>query len=172
MQQQTPTGMGTPPPRIEPSGFFTGVQIGPVIVGVVVDYIATQLAMYAFIFGYLAKELSQQGEMTEEALAKYMESPEGLTVMLVIGCLGTAFGGFIAARRAATLEIKHGAFVGLGSLIISFVQHAMQEHSLQLPEWFNFVSIVAVIPAGALGGYAAELLRAGGQNISTRPPGS
>jgi putative membrane protein (TIGR04086 family) len=169
MQHHPPPG--TPPGRIEPSGFFTGIQIRPVIIGIVVDYISTQLAMAAFIFGYLAKELTKQGEMTEEAVAKYMATPEGMTAMLVIGCLGTALGGFIAARRAGTLEIKHGAFVGLGSLIVSFIQHATQEQSLQLPEWFNFVSIVAVIPAGALGGYIAEALR-GGRSVLPQRPGS
>jgi putative membrane protein (TIGR04086 family) len=90
--------------------------------------------------------------------------------MLVIGCLGTALGGFIAARRAGALEIKHGAFVGLGSLIVAFIQQAMQEQSFQLPEWFNFVSIVAVIPAGALGGYIAEVLRGGGRSPLPRRP--
>ena len=162
--QHPPRETEKSPPRIEPTGFFTGVQIRPVIVGIVVDYVATQLAMAAFIFGYLAKELSKQGEVTEEAIAKYMESPEGLAAMLIIGCLGTALGGFIAARRARALEMKHGAFVGLGSLIVSLVQQAMQEQSLQLPEWFNFVSIVAVIPAGVLGGYVAQLLRGGDRN--------
>jgi putative membrane protein (TIGR04086 family) len=168
--QYNPRETGTAPPRIEPTGFFTGVQIRPVIIGIVVDYIATQFAMAAFIFGYLAKELSKEGEMTEEAIAKYMETPEGLAVMLIIGCLGTALGGFIAARRAGTLETKHGAFVGLGSLLVSLIQQALQETSLQLPEWFNFISIVAVIPAGALGGYVAELLSGrGGTALPRRP---
>ena len=168
--QYPPREIEKPPPRIEPTGFFTGVQIRPVIVGVVVDYIATQLAMAAFIFGYLAKELSKQGEIADEAIAKYMETPEGLAAMLIIGSLGTALGGFNAARRAGALETKHGAFVGLGSLIVSFVQQAMQEQSLQLPEWFNFVSVVAVIPAGALGGYVAELLRGGDRNTLPKRP--
>jgi putative membrane protein (TIGR04086 family) len=163
--QHDPRERGSAPPRIEPTGFFTGVRFGPVIIGVVVDYIATQLAMAAFIFGYLAKELAKQGEMTEEAVAKYMETSEGLTAMLVIGCLGTALGGFIAARKAGALETKHGAFVGLGSLIVSFIQQAMQEHSLELPQWFNFVSVIAVIPAGALGGYVAELLSGRGGGV-------
>jgi putative membrane protein (TIGR04086 family) len=167
---EPPRQPGTPPPPIEPTGFFTGVQIRPVIVGVVVDYVATHLAMAAFIFGYLAKELSQQGEMTNEAIAKYMASPEGLAVAFTIGCLGTAVGGFIAARRARTLEAKHGAFVGLGSLAVSFVQQALQEESMQLPEWYNFISIVAVIPAGALGGWIAGALKGSGTSSwPTRP---
>jgi putative membrane protein (TIGR04086 family) len=170
--QHNPKETGTAPPRIEPTGFFTGVQIRPVIIGIVVDYVSTQFAMAAFIFGYLAKELSKEGEMTEEAVAQYMETAEGLAVMLIIGCLGTALGGFIAARRAGALETKHGAFVGLGSLIVSFIQQAMQESSLQLPEWFNFVSVVAVIPAGALGGYVAELLKGRGGSALPRRPAS
>jgi putative membrane protein (TIGR04086 family) len=167
--QNHPTPTGNPPPPIEPAGFFTGVQIRPVIVGIVVDYIATQLAMAAFIFGYLAKELSKQGEVTEELIEKYMTTTEGLMAALIIGGLCTVLGGFIAARRAGVLEIKHGAFVGLGSLILSFIHQAMLEQSMQLPEWFNFVSIVAVIPAGALGGYVAVLLK--GSGVDRRPHG-
>jgi len=168
--QYNPRQTETSPPPVQPTGFFTGVQLRPVIFGIVVDYIATQLAMAAFIFGYLAKKLSEQGEMTEDAIAKYMSTPEGLTAALVIGSLCTALGGFIAARKAGTLEIKHGAFVGLGSLIVSLIQQAMQEQSMQLPEWFNFVSIVAVIPAGALGGFVAGLLTGGDGSARPRRP--
>lgn len=168
--QYNPRQTETAPPPVQPTGFFTGVQIRPVIIGIVVDYIATHLAMAAFIFGYLAKELSEQGEMTEDAIAKYMSTPEGLTVALVIGSLCTALGGFIAARKAGTLEMKHGAFVGLGSLIVSLIQQAVQDQSMPLPEWFNFVSIVAVIPAGALGGFAAGLLKGGGRSAWPQQP--
>jgi putative membrane protein (TIGR04086 family) len=169
--QHTPRPSGTPPAPIEPTGFFTGIQIRPVIIGVVVDYIATHIAMAAFIFGYLAKELSKEGELTEEALAKYMSTPEGLTVALVIGSLCTALGGFIAARKAGVLETKHGAFVGLGSLIVSLIQHALQEEPMQLPEWFNFVSIVVVIPAGALGGFFAGMLKGSDPSAWRKSPG-
>ena len=168
--QYNPRQTETAPPPVQPTGFFTGVKIVPVIIGIVVDYIATHLAMAAFIFGYLAKELSEQGEMTDDAIAKYMLTPEGLTVALVIGSLCTALGGFIAARRAGTLEMKHGAFVGLGSLIVSLIQQAMQEQSMPLPEWFNFVSIVAVIPAGALGGFAAGWLKGNGRSAWPQHP--
>jgi putative membrane protein (TIGR04086 family) len=168
--QYNPRQTESAPPPVQPSGFFTGVKIIPVITGIVVDFIATHLAMAAFIFGYLAKELSEQGEMTDDALAKYMATPEGLTVALVIGSLCTALGGFIAARRAGTLEMKHGAFVGLGSLIVSLIQRAMQEQPMPLPEWFNLVSIVAVIPAGALGGFAAGWLRGDGGSAWPQHP--
>ena len=48
---------GKPPSPVEPTGFFTGVQIRPIIVGVVVDYIATYAGTYAYFFIYLTKEL-------------------------------------------------------------------------------------------------------------------
>jgi putative membrane protein (TIGR04086 family) len=161
---------GMPPPSIEPTGFFTGVQIRAVITGVVVDYISTYVAMTVFVFGYLAKELAKNGEVTSELIAQYMASPEGLRVALIIGSLCTALGGFIAARRAKTLEIKHGAFVGLGSLIISFLEHLMNDQPVPLPEWFQFVSILLVIPAGALGGFVAGLLKErGNREFPQRP---
>jgi putative membrane protein (TIGR04086 family) len=170
--EHDPRPASTPPPPIEPTGFFTGVQIRAVIVGVVVDYVATHLAMAAYIFGYLAKELAKQGEFTDEVLQEYMLTTEGLLAALIIGCLCTALGGFIAARRAGVLEIKHGAFVGLGSLIVSFIQQAIQEQSIPLPEWFNFISIVAVIPAGAVGGMLAGALRGTGKTPWPQRPTS
>lgn len=151
---------GTPPPKpIQPTGFFTGLRIKPIIFGVIVDYVATYAAMYAYFFVYLANELSKQGEVTSEQITQYMTSTEGLLIGFAIGALGTALGGFMAGRRAGVLEIKHGAFVGVGSLIVSFIEEAMREESVPLPEWFRLLSILAIIPAGALGGYVAEIFK-------------
>ena len=167
--QFDPRQSATPPSPVEPMGFFTGVRIRPVILGVVVDYIATYAGIYAYVFLYLAKELSKEGEVSSDAIAKYMASNEGLMVGFAIGVLGTALGGFVAARKAGSFEVKHGAFVGLGSLIVSFIELSMQEEVAPLPEWFRFLSVVAVIPAGALGGYFAEAFRSVGAAKS--PPG-
>ena len=166
--QLDPRQTATPPSPVEPTGFFSGVQIRPVILGVVVDYIATYVGIYAYFFVYLAKEFSKQGEVSGEAIAKYMASDEGLMIGFVIGALGTALGGFVAARKAGKFEIKHGAFVGLGSLIVSFIELSMQEEVTPVPEWFRFMSVVAVIPAGALGGYFAEVFKGLG---AAKPPG-
>ena len=153
-----------PPSPIAPTGFFTGVQVRPIIVGVVVDYIATYAGTYAYFFIYLAKELSKQGEVTGDQIRDYMTSPEGLMVGFIIGVLGTALGGFVAAVKAGKLEIKHGALVGFCSLILSFIEQSLQEESLPLPEWFRFLSIAAIIPAGAFGGFLAEAFKGRGRN--------
>lgn len=154
---------GKPPSPVEPTGFFTGVQIRPIVVGVVVDYVATYAVTYAFFFVYLAKELSKQGEVTGDQIRDYMISPEGLMIGFVIGVLGTALGGFVAAKKAGKLEIKHGALVGLCSLILSFIEQSLQEESASLPEWFRFLSVLAIIPAGALGGFLAEAFKGFGR---------
>ena len=167
--QSDPRQTGAPHLPIEPTGFFTGVQIRPVILGVVVDYIATYAGIYAYFFVYLAKELSKEGEVSGDALTKYMSSNEGLMIGFVIGALGTAVGGFVAARKAGKFEIKHGAFVGLGSLIVSFIELSLQEEVAPVPEWFRFMSVIAVIPAGALGGYFAEVFKGIG---AAKPPGA
>lgn len=147
----------SPPSPIEPIGFFTGVQIRPVIIGVVVDYVATYAAMYAYFFVYLANKLAERGELSQEALTDYMMSPEGMMIVFVIGALGTAAGGFVAGSKAGKFQIKHGAFVGLGSLIVSFIEEMLRQEGSPMPEWFRALSILSIIPAGAIGGYLAEI---------------
>jgi putative membrane protein (TIGR04086 family) len=151
---------------IEPTGFFTGIQIRPIIAGVVVDYIATYAAIYAYFFVYLAKELSKRGEVTADMISEYMLSTEGLLIGFAIGALGTALGGFVAGYKAGKLEMKHGGFVGVGSLAVSFIEQALQEEATQLPEWFRLLSLLAIIPAGALGGYVAQGFK--GLGVSNR----
>jgi putative membrane protein (TIGR04086 family) len=155
--QYDPRTSAPPPAPVEPIGFFTGVQILPVIIGVVVDYIATYAGMYAYFFVYLANKLAEQGGLSQEALADYVMSREGMMVSFAIGVLGTALGGFVAARKAGRFQIKHGAFVGLGSLIVSFIEEMLRQDATPMPEWFRALSILSIIPAGALGGYVAEI---------------
>jgi putative membrane protein (TIGR04086 family) len=78
-----------------------------------------------------------------------------LIAAFIIGSLGTLLGGFVAGRKAGVLEAKHGAFVGLGSLIVSFVEMVVMNEPQSGPEWFRMISVLAIIPAGALGGYIA-----------------
>ena len=155
--QYDPRQNRVPPSSIEPVGFFTGVQIFPVIIGVIVDYIATYAGMYVYFFVYVANKLAEQGDLSPEALSDYVMSHEGMMIGFAIGALGTAVGGFIAGRKAGKFQIKHGAFVGLGSLIVSFIEEMLRGEGSPMPEWFRALSILSIIPAGALGGYVAEI---------------
>jgi hypothetical protein len=167
--QFEPRHAGTPAPPVQPTGFFTGVQIRPIIIGVVVDYIATYAGMYAYFFVYLANQISKKDQPSRDAIVAYMTTTEGLLIGFAIGTLGTAIGGFIAAIKAGSFESKHGAFVGVGSLIISFIEQVASEEVSPLPEWYRALSVLAIIPAGALGGYVAEMFK--GRAGASRPGG-
>jgi putative membrane protein (TIGR04086 family) len=83
---------------------------------------------------------------------------------LLIGCLGTAIGGFYAAYKAGVLEMKHGALVGVGSILLGLIMQPGSER--EVPDWFLGLSLAAAIPAGAIGGFVAEIFK----NITRRPP--
>ncbi|MGZ9220325.1 MAG: TIGR04086 family membrane protein, partial [Candidatus Binatia bacterium] len=78
-------------------------------------------------------------------------------------------GGFYAAYKAGTLEMKHGALVGVCSIILGLLMQPSGSEN-QTPEWFLALSLAAAIPAGALGGFFAELFSgvAGKKSAPTR----
>lgn len=133
------------------------------VLGVVIDYVATYFVIYSYFFIYWANQASGQKQPSPEAIAQYMQSHEGMMITLTLGALGTLIGGFAAGLKATSREIKHGAFVGLGSLTLSFVEQQMAGGELRpMPEWMRAVSVLSIIPAGALGGLLAGLLKGKG----------
>jgi len=148
----------TSPPPIEPTGFFTGIQFRPIVMGVIIDTIATMVLTTAYYSIFIAKELTDSGLGGEKAFSDYWASSEGLMASLLLGSLGTLIGGFYAAYKAGTLEMKHGALVGIGSIILGLVLQTVGTES-ELPEWFMALSFAAAIPAGALGGFFAEMFK-------------
>jgi hypothetical protein len=149
---------------MEAGGIFSGLKIPPILAGVVVDTLATYVAMYAWIVIFVSRQLSGQGEVTEEAIRNFLASPEGLQIGMAIGTLCTVLGGYVAGRRAGVLRIKHGAFVGVGSLVVAALEQAIAGGGVSAPQWYLVVSAVAPVPAGALGGYIAERLGSSGPN--------
>lgn len=156
----------TPPAPIEPTGFFTGIKIRPIIAGIVVDVIATIVLVSAYYALVVARELPAPGAAQEdEAFAQYWASNEGLLASLVIGSIGTLIGGFYAAYQAGTLGVKHGALVGVGSIVLGVLMQ-MGTVERQMPDWYMAVSFGAAILAGALGGSLAEAVRS---TVSSKP---
>ena len=167
--QHDPQQSGTTPKPIEPTGFFTGIQFRPILTGAVVDFIAS-FVLAAFYYGFYVAPSSGASAAFEEEAAKYWVSSEGLAAGLLLGSLGTLIGGFYAAYKAGTLQMKHGALVGVSSIIVGLIMQSGASES-QLPEWFMALSFAAAIPAGALGGFFAELLKnaTGGRNGRAYP---
>jgi len=165
--QYTPPGK--PPSRIEPTGFFTGIEFRPILMGVIIDTIAT-LALTSFYYAFfVAKDLAAQGG-AEEAYTQYWTSTEGLVASLVLGSLGTLIGGFYAGYRADKLEMKHGGLVGIGSILLGLLLQGAGSDENALPEWFMALSFAAAIPAGALGGFFAEMFKEMTGKSSRVPP--
>src|SRR5574341_1102045 len=157
--QYDPRQPGSPPAPIEPTGFFTGIQIRPVIMGVIVDTIAT-IALVSFYYSFYVAPggAAGKGAAFEEEAAAFWASSEGMMASLLLGSLGTAIGGFYAAYKAGKLEMKHGALVGIGSIIMGLILQPSGQDN-QLPEWFMALAFAAAIPAGALGGFFAEMFK-------------
>lgn len=150
-----------PAPRpIGPTGFFTGVKLWPVIAGVVSDYVATYVLGMAYLIVVYQKEFSEGGRTFEQALERALDqmlsSPEGLLALGIIGAIGTALGGYVAARLARAHEVKHGALVGVVSLILGALQASMAAQPISLPYWYELLAYIVAVPAGALGGYFAR----------------
>jgi putative membrane protein (TIGR04086 family) len=157
--QYDPRHSTSPPSPIQPTGFFTGIQFRPVIGGVVVDTIATIALTTLYYAFFVAKDLAAQGAAGDDAFSQYWSSSDGLIASLLLGSLGTVIGGFFAAYKAGTLEMKHGALVGIGSIILGLFLQAAGEQDAATPEWFMALAFAAAIPAGAIGGFFAEMFK-------------
>jgi putative membrane protein (TIGR04086 family) len=155
IMQYDPHQTGSPPKPIEPTGFFTGIRFRPIVMGAVVDLIAT-FALVAFYYRFYVAPNSGATEALEEEAAKYWATGDGLVMSLLLGSLGTLIGGFYAAYKAGTLEMKHGALVGVCSIIVGLLMQPSGSEN-QAPEWVLALSLAAAIPAGALGGFFAEM---------------
>lgn len=151
---------GSIPYPIEPRGFFTGVKIRPIIIGAVVDYVATFVILMLYLIVFYLKEPLEKGGLPEEAIEKALKemisSQEGLLALIVIGAFCTALGGYVAGRLAKAEEVKHGALVGVVSLIVGTLQTGMAGEGSPVPYWYELLGYVLAIPAGALGGSFAQ----------------
>jgi putative membrane protein (TIGR04086 family) len=152
---------GSPRGPVEPRGFFTGVKILPIIVGAVVDYVATFVVVMAYLIIYYVKEPLESGglpeEVIERAFKEMVSSQEGLVALLVIGALCTVLGGYVAGRLAKAQEVKHGALVGAVSLVLGALQSGMVGEETPIPQWVQLLGYILAIPAGALGGWLAAI---------------
>jgi len=146
------------PPPIQPTGVFDGLRPGAILIGVIIDNLATFVAS-SFLVSLFAARLAGEhgGELPEEGLEPLLASPEFLLASLVVGLLCTVFAAYVGARRAACFFVRHGAWIAVGSAISSLVLYAFAgQQGPHPPLWFDLVGFTLMIPAGALGGLLAE----------------
>jgi hypothetical protein len=157
--------LGNTPPPIGTRGFFEGVKFRPIVVGVIVDYVATLILSIVYVINYFTQGTSKDGTFSEESIKRAIEqalsSTEGLLMLSAIGIFCTALGGYIAARFAQTQEVKHGSLVGAVSLIVGIFETTMVGEAAPLPHWYLVIAYLVAIPAGALGGFLVFLQQEG-----------
>lgn len=148
--------MDSPPPPIEPTGVFEGLRPGAIVLGALVDHVATFVTS-ATLVAWLGVRASQAGEeVSEEALEALAASPEFLALSLVVGALCTLLGGFVGARRAGCHFARHGAFVALASLLLGLLLYLPEARGEPVtPLWYDLLGAGMMLPAGAAGGWLA-----------------
>lgn len=144
-------------PSIEPTGIFDGLRPGAILLGVVVDTVATIISGVALLFVFTVQVASQHdGDIPEEVLEAMVASPTFLLASLVVGILCTIFGAYVGAKRAACFHVRHGAWIAVGSAVVSLVSYAIQAQAEPNPFWFDIVAFTLIIPAGVAGGLLAR----------------
>ena len=146
------------PPPIQPTGVFHGLRPGAILLGVLVDTLATFVSS-ALLIALFAAGLAgaYEGELPEGALEPLLTSPEFLLASLVAGLLCTAFAAYVGAKRAACFCVRHGAWIAVGSAFYTlFVYAVAGPEGPHPPLWFDLVGFTLMIPAGALGGLLAD----------------
>lgn len=162
-----------PPPATEATGFFTGLRALPIAVGAFVDNLATMLGGLFFLSLQIDRYGIRPGdELPEEVLRTLQSDPSLLFTSLLIGTLATCLGGYVAARRAGCHRVRHGAFVGLVGVLLGLLAFAPTASVARPPLWYDLLSFLLLIPAGALGGRLAYLRALKTPRKSTEPPPS
>jgi hypothetical protein len=147
------------PPAIEAQGILEGLSPRAILLGVIVDNLATLVASLILVSIFAARAgLGQDGEISEEALGALASSPEYLLASLGVGLACTSLGGFVGARRAGSSCARHGGWVGVGSALMALVmQLSSGPNPSPPPLWLELAGYLLVIPAGVLGGLLAAL---------------
>ena len=145
------------PPAIEVPGIFTGLRPRAILLGVVVDNLATLLASLVLVTSFAARQgLGPDGEVSDEALESLASSAEFLLASLVAGLACTSLGGFVGARRAGSSFARHGGWIGVGSAVVALLLSLSSGPNPSPPPlWFELAGYLLVIPAGVLGGLLA-----------------
>jgi len=145
------------PPAIEAPGIFEGLRPRAILLGVIVDNLATLLSSLLLVSYFAARQgLGEDGKISEEALEGLASSPDFLLASLAVGLACTCLGGFVGARRAGSSFARHGGWVGVGSALMAFaISLSSGPAPSPPPLWLELAGYLLVVPAGVLGGLLA-----------------
>lgn len=147
--------MSAPPP-IEPPGIFEGLRPGAILLGAVIDNLATMAGSLLLLFVFAAGlALDGTRDVSEEQIEALMHSTGFLVASLVVGTLCTVLGAYVGARRAGRAYLRHGGWIAVTSAAISLLFYVAPSEGARGPVWLDLLGWLLVIPAGLAGGALA-----------------
>ena len=130
---------------------MTGLKWKAIVFGVAVDMLGS------LVIGFVAYAATAAGQpLTEPVSMQERFGTIGLALLMVVGLAQTGLGGFAAAQMARAQFVRHGAAVGVVSLIFGLLLKLSSGPDDALPLWYDIASYLCVIPAAAFGGQLAE----------------
>lgn len=135
------------PVRQKSDSLLKDFTIKAVIYGLLLDVIGTQFANFiisyaqGFILGIIVTN-------TESLTPTFSSSDSLIVVSLVVGLFFTLSGGFLTARLAKKLELKHAFVMGASSAFLSWIISGFQ-----VLNQYYAIALLLTIPAALLGSY-------------------
>jgi hypothetical protein len=120
------------------------LRISCVLLGFVADLVFTCAGGFALGFALAL------GAGSPEAAAERMQAFDAAAATLVVGCVGTMLGGFVAARVAKQAPLAHGVALGVVVLLIGSLV-GEDPFTAAMPAWYRIACWALVIPCAVLG---------------------
>ncbi|HBB31629.1 MAG TPA: hypothetical protein DDZ80_15840 [Cyanobacteria bacterium UBA8803] len=135
------------PVRQKSESPLNNFNIKAVIYGLLLDVIATKF--FNFISGFAYRLIVGITSANPEQVTPTLFSYESLIVVnLIVGLLFTLSGGFLTARLAKKLELKHAFVMGVSSAFLGWILLGFQ-----VLNQYVAIALLSTIPVALLGGY-------------------
>ena len=127
-------------------------RVVAVIVGFVADIVFSTVA--GIVLAIMATvPLMMSGVRPENVAAELSRVTWLLWATLLVGTLGTMFGGYVAALMGKCWPVRHAAATGILSTLLSLTWIMVSPEAGAEPSWFTMLGLLAALPAALLGGY-------------------
>jgi hypothetical protein len=152
------------PQSIEPEGLFEGLVPGAILLGAIVDHVATAIASIALVAAIGPDEVfSDDAGISDAAFDALALEPEFLLWSMALGLGCTVLGAYVGATRAGRLHLRHGGWIAVASAALGlvFMLVPAEGPAPALPWWYEAIGWVLLLPAGLLGGALSMRVHSG-----------
>jgi hypothetical protein len=134
-----------------PSNTSKKNSIRAVSYGLIFDILGT-LAIQMIISFVIGFVIRINRTLAEAIVGLFYSYPYGLVVRLSMGLIFTGIGGFITAKFAPNVALKHAFAMGTLSVLVSLVMIGFQAAN-----GYQAIALLLTIPAALLGGYLRQM---------------